>query len=460
MVTSISAMSVLLLLVAAPSASAATAYDFDGDARQELAFPVPGWSPGGAPNAGAVFLVKDGRTTTVLGEGSHGIPGTPEGDDAFGASTASADFDGDGHMDLAVAAPGDEVTFVIPGSRGGLLNFGVTSVPMAGPMSAADLDRDGRADLVVGDPSAHRARREDYGSGALRVFRGTRAGLSRMPRTLRRPDRLDDAFGSVLATGDVNGDGWPDIVESAQGETDASDGEEYPGHVSFCAGSPAGPKPCRTVGGPLGGGPTALVVADVTGDGFADIVGGRPLNKYVIENDPAGAVSIWRGTRSGPRRKRIDITQGSPGVPGKGRSGDAFGAAVAAGDVDGDGRSDLVIGAPAEDNFRGRVTYLRGGAGGYSRAGAMTFEQGRGGIPGSRRAFDGFGTAVGLLRFDGDRRADLVIGSPGDRTATVLRGRGSRRPHASVRLTPSRLGLEVPPEPPDALGSFGGALAP
>jgi hypothetical protein len=363
-------------------------------------------------------------------------------------------------MDLAVAAPGDEVTYVMAGSRAGLRSAGVRTIPKAGPIAAADLDGDGRSDLVVGDPYAFPARDEDYASGAIRVFRGTRAGPSTKSRTLRRPRRLDDAFGSVLAAGDVNGDGWSDIVESAQGETDASDGEEYPGHVSFCAGSPTGPRRCRPVGRPLGGGPTALAVADVDNDGFGDVVGGRPLNTYVSDFDPPGGISIWRGSRSGPRAKRIDISQRSPGVPGKGRSGDAFGAALAAADVDGDGRADLLIGAPGEGDHRGRVTYLRGGPGGYSPKGAMTFEQGRGGIPGPRRAFEEFGAAVSLLRFDGDRRPDLVIGSPGDHTVTVLRGRGRQRPLPQARLTPSRLGLDEPPEPPDALGGFGAQLAP
>jgi len=450
----------LLLLGAAPPAFAARAYDFDGDAQQEIALAAPGWSPGGAPNAGAVIVVSQGRAATVLGEGRHGIPGVPEGDDAFGASIASADFNGDGRVDLAVGAPGDGVTFVMSGSRSGLRSSGVRTVPMAGPMTTADLNGDGRADLVVGDPAAFQARNEDYASGAIRVFRGTRAGPSTKSQTLMRPRRLDDAFGSVLSAGDVNGDGWADIVESSQGETDASDGEEYPGHVSFCAGSPSGPKRCQPVGKPLGGGPTALAVADVDGDGFGDIVGGRPLNTYVVEEDPAGGISIWGGSRSGPRAERINISQRSPGVPGRGRSGDAFGAALAAGDVDGDGRWDLVIGAPGEDHGRGRVTYLRGGPSGYSPVDAMTFQQGRGGIPGPRRAFEAFGAAISLLRFDDDRRPDLVIGSPGDRTATLLSGHGPQRLRARTRLTPARLGIEVSPEPPDALGGFGADLAP
>jgi len=76
-----------------------------------------------------------------------------------------------------------------------------------------------------------------------------------------------------------------------------------------------------------------------------------------------------------------------------------------------------------------------GEPGGYSPLGAMTFEQGRDGVPGPRRAFEAFGTAVSVLHFDGDRRPDLIIGSPGDHTATVLGGRGPQRPHTRARLT-------------------------
>jgi hypothetical protein len=454
------------LTLVAPAAVTARPYDFDGDRRQEAIVPAPGWSPGGAPNAGAVFVLpRPGRgiatRATILSEGAAGVSGTPEGDDAFGAWTAGADFNGDRLSDLAVAAPGDGVTTVIPGSPSGLAPAAAYAVPVVGPLAAGDLNRDGYGDLLVGQPFAGSAPGDESPSGTVSLFLGSRTGIpAARNRSLSRPRARDVGFGSVLALGDVEGDGHLDLLEAAQGHTDDIDFSGVPGHVSYCPGSPAGPLRCRALGPGLHGGPTALAVADVDGDRHRDVLAGIPINAYIGEDDaaPAGAVRIWLGTDAGPGRRSMEITQRDPDVPGRDEPGDLFGWTVAAGHLDADRNADVVIGAPGEDAARGSVTVLHGRSRTPRRVAGHTVAQGRGIVPGPRRKNNAFGSALALLDLDGDGDPELLIGAPGDRSITILRTGRPRSLAAAGVVTPAALGLRVPPEPPDALPGFGALL--
>ena len=427
------------------AASGAVPLDVTGDGRQDIVLGLPGWSEGGAPNAGAALVLRGGGAarSLLLMEGAHGLPGVPEGDDALGTAVASGDFDGDGFEDLALAAPGDGVTLVVPGGRGGLRTGAARELRVAGPLVAGDLDGDGDAELVVGVLDANE----------ILVFSGHPAGLSETRRrTLHRPSPGFRRFGETLAVGDVDGDGHRDLVEGAQGVVEALDEGGRRGHLAYCPGTRNGASGCRRLGRPIAGGPGVLAVADVDGDGRDDVAAGRPVDGFVLDSTvmPPGEVRLWRGSPRGPRAGPRSIAQGERGVPGSGERGDAFGAALAAADVDGDGRADLIVGAPGEDHGRGRVTLLRGGPDGVAAAGHRTFELR------TRRRGDGFGAAVGTLAVR-KGRIDVVAGAPGDRSLTFLR-RGARR-FSFVRLSPTALGIAVPPEPPDALGGFGSHLA-
>ena len=447
-------------------ALAARPYDFDQTGRERLVLGVPGWSAGGAPNAGAVIVLRGSRSGVsrspgFLMQGVARLPGLPQGDDAFGAWTASGDFNGDRFADLAVAAPGDEITMVIAGSTSGLRLAESGVLPAAGTLVAADFDGDGHGDLAVGEPFSIEHRNADFNEGRIRLFKGAAQGVMPTPwRTLASPRRRDYGFGSVLALGDVNRDGRPDLVEASVGSTEDSDGEGIPGHLTFCAGRRSGPTRCRELGRPFPGGPETLAVADVNGDGYGDIVGGRPVNDFVSEGDaPPGAVNVWRGSRHGPSTNPLVISQNSLGVPGHDELGDAFGAAIAARDIDQDGFADLIVGAPGEDRGRGRITIVRGAASGYSAKGNRMLQQGAAGIPGPRRAYDYFGAATAVLKLHRRGELDLVVGAPGDRSMSVIRGLGHGQIAAVQVIRPESLGLLMPPEPPDVLPGFGALVA-
>ncbi len=451
-------------LAAAPAAAAAP-FDFDGDGRQDLAASTPGLEHRGAPSAGGVAILPGGRPGTLFTRATGGVPGEPSGDDRFGANLASGDFNGDGRADLAVGGEWlrDARVTVLYGSRRGLTGDGADTVGPddATTLAAGDFNRDGFDDLAVTMILADSA--PDYeGSGAIRLLFGGAQGLSQQgARTLTRPARGQDEFGQAMAVGDLNRDGHLDLVDSAFGSADVYDDPPDSGHVNFCPGTPAGPQSCTTLQPVVRGpGPGSLAVADIDGDGYDDIVGGIFIGGLYDDKPPAGTLVLYRGSASGPS-EGTEFDQVTSRVRRGERPADWYGASVAAADLDRDGYGDVVVGSPGRNRDAGRVVVLRGGPRGRLLRRGDVLHQGSPGVPGRpRRAtrFRGgnqFGAAVTLLRADGDRFPDLVVGLPGFRRGegAIVTMRGSKRGFGrrpARLLGAHRLGIEA--AGPDFLG--------
>ncbi|GAB3423634.1 integrin alpha [Flindersiella endophytica] len=425
--------------------------DFDGDRLGDLAVAATAATIDGQANAGAVGVVYGGRNGLDLArlqrlDRSAGwISGEPRSYEDFGQGLAAGDYNADGYVDMAICSSvsaGAQLTLAF-GSPGGLRSSFSVATPDRNcfQLSSGDFDRDGATDLVV--PSLD----GDY------VMYG-RTHLS--PSTVRYTalDTIDDEGNYVQAgpgaSGDVNGDGYPDHAAWYE----FFDGQESLDRLAVFFGGPRGldTRAGQIVKGPnpfRSGGPVAI--GDLTGDGYAEVVQGYFQDGPV----PSGEVVVHFGSSRG-LVGRLSLTQATAGVPGSPESGDFFGQALAIGDANGDGIGDLAIGSPGEDVGTvvdaGMVTVIPGKRGGLDPSKATAYTQNSPDVAGSAEASDWFGTALLFRDLTGDWRSDLVAGSPGENDLAglvhVFEGsRGGVTADDSLVFGPRRFGIA--PRPPE-----------
>lgn len=285
----------------------------------------------------------------------------------------------------------------------------------SGKRLMGDFNGDGYQDLAIGAPGA------GGGTGAVYVMYGSASGLRTAHSqvwTLGSPGltgprpAAGDAFGTALAVGDFNGDGFADLAIGVPGKNG----------VLLLYGSRNGLRAAGSqfvhTDGPLGG--SALAAGDFSGDGFSDLAIGDPFAGFKVP--AAGSIEIHYGSRNGITTLSPGsgqrLTESSTGMPGPPPSAnDNFGLALAAGDFNGDGCDDLAVGAPNGDFSHGAVSALYGSSAGLTTRGSQfigTFG-------------DGGGFALASGNFNGDRYADLAIGDP--HTATSAPNAGAIELH-------------------------------
>ena len=340
---------------------------------------------------------------------------------------------------------------------------------------ACDFNADGRSDLPVGTPGeGHSGAAE---AGMLYVFRGRSVGLD--PQTagrrwqgrngLAQTPENGDHFGEALACGDFNGDGYGDLAVGVPGENLL--GEVDVGVVHVIYGSAVGltndddqvwhqDKPGvdnLTENGDEFG--AALASGDFDRDGFDDLAIGIP-GEAIGPRDDAGGVAVLYGSGGGLSSSGDDwLHQDAPGVKGTAEAGDRFGAALAAGDFNGDGADDLAVGVPGETLSgvkAGFVQVFPGAAGGLTKQ-DDTWHRGKPGVAGDLLAGDQFGASLASGHFDLDGLEDLAAGGvAGSGSVTVFTGTGSGIDGTSILLVQGQAGT---PGVAEAGDRFGEALA-
>ena len=386
--------------------SVAAAGDVNGDGYGDVVVGSPGWS-GSLAGEGKAWVYLGSSAGLELAEAWSAEGG--QADARFGAAVACAgDVNGDAHGDVVVGGPGLVDTLVgeggarlFLGSEGGLAGapswsaYGGSADGAFGSSvaSGGDVDADGYGDVLIGAPQATDGASEE---GAAFLYRGGSTGLEAGWAWRALGEAASAGFGASLASaGDVDGDGYGDVVVGAPG---AGVG----GRAALYRGSAAGLEPASAwavdavdAGGSFGA--WVASAGDLDGDGYGDVVVGAPNADFAAID--AGQVSVWLGGPAGLGATADWILDGAA-------AGDRLGAAAAGGDVDGDGFGDLAIGQPG---FSGGAA---GGGGAVVWRGAPTALGGVAWSAEGDQANAAFGLAVASAGdVNGDGFDDVIVGA-------------------------------------------------
>lgn len=372
--------------------------DVDGDGYSDIIIGAEGYSNGFA-NAGAAFVYHG--AASGVSYAYQTLQGTDE--EWLGEKVVHAgDVNGDGYGDVLVAGAIVDDLNSTYGSFAGLYYGTSTGVnpnfvklfsavsregggigPSATVSDAGDVNGDGFADIIVGS------------GNSLYMHHGSATGISRTPNRT-----LSGNISALSAAGDVNGDGFADIVTGQWGYINGG----WKSYIAVYPGSSTGIRPtliaAKTENEVPQGFGSISGVGDVNGDGYADIAVAN--SSYDNGQTNEGAVFIYYGNGAGLSPDALTIVESN-------QAGAYFGKSVsAAGDVNGDGFADVVIGTNAYNN----ATTGNGAAFVYygSRSGIQPANPK---IIGAVDRGTGFGGQVsGAGDVNGDGYADIAVTAP------------------------------------------------
>ena len=405
--------------------SVASAGDVNGDGYDDVIVGASGYS-NGETDEGRAYLYLG--SSTGLSTSADWTAESNQTAAYFGYSVASAgDVNGDGYDDVVVGAinynngeSGEGRTFLYLGSSTGLsvsadwtaesnqasAGFGVSVA------SAGDVNGDGYDDVVVGAKNYDNGESDE---GRAYLYLGSKIGLSTTADWTAESNQTNAYFGcSVASAGDVNGDGYDDVIVGA---SDYYNSETYEVGAFLFQGSSNGLSitadwtakhnnlGVRSFGVSVTGG------SDVNGDGYDDVI----VGDYGYSNGEGseGGAFAYFGSLTG-------LTNFAEWTEESNQASASFGVSVAsAGDVNGDGYDDVIVGASGYDNGEngeGRAFLYLGSITGVSTTADWTAESDQ------IAAYFG-GSVASAGDVNGDGFDDVVVGAKNYDNGTTNEGR-------------------------------------
>jgi len=324
----------------------------------------------------------------------------------------AGDVNGDGYSDVIASAyqygngqGGEGAAFVYLGSSAGINTTATVTLEtqqvnalVSAVASAGDVNGDGYSDIIVG------SREYDNGEineGAAFVYHGSASGINTSPTTAVESNQVNAYMGfSVAGAGDVNGDGYSDVIVGAY-EFDNGQANEGVAFVYHGSATGISTSAAAMVEGNQASARMGYSVAsagDVNGDGYGDVIVGVQL--YDNGQTDEGVAFVYHGSASGINTTPAAMVESNEVSAGMGFS------VASAGDVNGDGYSDVIVGDPFYDNGQfenGAAFIYHGSATGINTTAAA--------IVASNQAIANMGYSVASAGdVNGDGYSDVIVG--------------------------------------------------
>ena len=395
--------------------------DVDGDGTEDLLVGAPGVQYS-FENTGAGYLMlgpAPGGKSLGVSNADLLIYGANESEGVGETVAAGGDMNGDGYGDLLLGAPNRSkddnekigAYYVVYGPGGPAMTTsaadatglgGAAYDKLGSALAAGNFTGNNQRDLAVGGPYANK---DGSDAGIVYLYTGPVEGgrnASKADYQIYGGD--SDYVGFALLSGDFTGDGLDDLWIGAPG----SDDEAAEAGAAFLFAGPVEVNGLASAGydGRLVGllasdaGGSSFASGDVNGDGYLDAIIGCPGADGVAAD--AGSALILYGPISGER----PADAGAMGQTG----GDLASTSVAAGDADGDGIDDLLVGAPARDvnaTDNGAAYLLYGPVDAKIALGKANVKIG------GEVDEDYLGAAVAMADWDKNGSSDMILGAYG-----------------------------------------------